>query len=211
MSRLIDLTGKRFGRLTVIKRLSEKNGSPTWLCLCDCGNMKVIGGNFLRNGTSTSCGCLVKIHGGTKSRLYHIWLGMKSRCYNPKNYRFDDYGNRGITVCDKWKYNFNAFSKWAKENGYRDDLSIDRIDNNGNYCPENCRWATPKEQANNRRNNLFITYKGERHTLSEWALILNMSFSTLAHRLYKNHWTVEKAFSTPPIIIKKIVEKREVI
>ena len=159
-----DLTGKRFGRLTVVQRVENTpHGCARWLCKCDCGNVKVIRTSNL-NGNTKSCGCLYKDTRAdlgrarkkydTNSRLYHIWQGMKYRCLNKNGRRYKDYGGRGITICEEWKNDFQAFCNWAVCNGYRDDLSIDRIDNDKGYSPDNCRWATATEQNRNRRNTV---------------------------------------------------------
>lgn len=134
-------------------------------------------------------------HGMSSHRLYSIWDSMKSRCYRKTTAPYAKYGGRGITVCDEWKNSFQAFYDWAMENGYRDDLSIDRIDVNGSYCPENCRWVTMREQENNRRNNKLITYNGETHTQAEWCELLSIPPHVMTNRL-KRGWSIERAFTT---------------
>ena len=204
MSKPIDLTGQRFGRLTVQELAGrDKGGRATWRCLCDCGNTSVVIAYSLRGGHTTSCGCLRRerarekaaTHRGSKTRLFNIWEQMKKRCGNPSNSGYKNYGGRGITVCEEWAQSFEAFRDWAHANGYRDDLTIDRISNDGNYCPENCHWVTTAEQNSNRRFNHNITHNGETHTLAQWARLTGVKEATLWRRI-KRGWSVEKALTT---------------
>lgn len=160
MGKTKDLTGKKFGKLSVVEMCGKsKAGQSLWLCVCDCGNKTTVQYGNLTSGYTKSCGCLrgrPKQTGMSHTRIYHIWYGMKQRCYNPKSPKYKNWGGRGITLCDEWKDDFFAFRDWAIANGYREDLTIDRINVNGNYEPSNCRWATLQEQGSNKRTPLEI-------------------------------------------------------
>lgn len=190
MSNLKNLTGMTFNRLYVIKRVSnDKSGRARWLCKCECETVKVILGKHLLSRKIQSCGCLQREratkHKMSNSRLYSIYRGMKDRCYNQNMPEYHNYGGRGITVCDEWLNDPSAFFKWSLENGYSDDLTIDRKDNDKGYSPENCQWSTFIEQQNNRSNNTHLTRDGETHTVAEWSRILNINASTIYTRLSK--------------------------
>lgn len=205
MPRIDDLTGRKFGKLTVIEKAESRDGHAVWLCECECGNKKEVRASCLKKGETKSCGCLLGVvmgdrlrtHGiGNENRLYRIWTGIKTRCYNPKHKTYELYGKRGIRMCDEWKKSFIAFRDLAIMNGYSDSLTLDRIDVNGNYEPSNCRWATSKQQNNNKRNNSYITYKGETRTASEWSEITGIKELTLASRKRKG-WSGEECIETP--------------
>lgn len=206
MGKFQDLTGMKFGKLTVLKRADKGNMKATrWICECECGNIKIVYGADLKSGHTKSCGCYkaehfiaaTSTHRKRNTRLYNIWSNMKQRCYNEKNERYKDYGGRGITVCKEWLEDFMNFYNWAMANGYRDDLTLDRKDTNGNYEPSNCRWATYKEQANNKRNNVVLSYKGEKKTLGEWAEEIGMEYGALHARIFTQKMSVEKALNEP--------------
>lgn len=199
MPKANDLTGRRFGRLIVV----EYNCNGYWKCKCDCGQDTVVRGDHLTNGRTKSCGCYRRefskkkatTHGGTNTRLYHIWTTMRARCEKTYNIEYKRYGARGIKVCDEWQ-SFSTFREWALTNGYNDTLSIDRIDPSGDYKPNNCRWADAITQANNKRNNVIIEYDGEKYTMAELARISGLKLSTLWARLHSG-WSVSKAVETP--------------
>lgn len=184
----LDLTGQRFGRLVVIKEAGRSSdGHIQWICKCDCGKTTVATSNNLRKGRIVSCGCNKKEkatrHGQWGTRIYKIWSNMIQRCTNPNAKFYNRYGGRGITVCQEWQENFQAFYDWAMANGYQEGLEIDRINNDGNYEPNNCRWVTHAENCNNMRKNKTITCNGETHTIAEWAEKTGLTYKTIAYRL----------------------------
>lgn len=196
-----NLSGERYGRLTVLYMEDDyiaKSGRKyvKYRCRCDCGNEISCYRSNLLNGTSNSCGCLQKEllvarsekHGGwtNREKLYDVWCSMRKRCHSETN---ENYGSRGILICQEWDNDYLKFKEWSLANGYKENvgLSIDRIDVNGNYCPENCRWTNAKVQQNNRRSCINITYNGETHTLKEWSEILNVPYSLL-HNRYRMGW-----------------------
>lgn len=204
-----DLAGKVFGRLTAVKPSGKYiDNKQVWKCYCECGNIVEVVGTSLTQGTTQSCGCLAiervsetnTKHGMSQERIYNIWNGMMGRCYNQKAKFYNDYGGRGIYVCDEW-YDVNNFVEWALVNGYNKKLTIDRIDVNGNYEPDNCRWITNKEQQNNKRNNVFIEYQGETKTLQQWSEILEINHTVIRNRL-KRGWSLDRLFEKPKFIRK---------
>ena len=203
-----NLKGINFGRL-IPRKISgrdEVSRCVIWECICECGNIVEVKSNSLTTGNTKSCGCLQKdratksnksriIHGKCDTKLYRTWTHMKDRCLNSNDKSYDDYGGRGIKIYGKW-LEFKNFYKWAIKSGYGVGLTIERIDVNGNYCPENCTWATRKEQNNNKRDNVILEHKGKKKTLAEWADEIGMNYNTLYNRIYTG-WPVEKALTTP--------------
>lgn len=200
---LYNLINRRFGKLTVMKYMGydmnttgETRAFHKWLCKCDCGNTKIVQSRNLLNGHCQSCGCLAKnpdpkytiTHGKTNTRLYDIWKNMKGRCYTPSNSGYKHYGARGIQVCDEWKNDFNSFYEWSMNSGYnpnakRGECTIDRIDVNGNYEPDNCKWVNMIEQANNRTSTKKHFIGGEYLTLREIATNYGIPYKTLKGRI----------------------------
>ncbi len=208
---LENLKGKRFGMLKVLERSNNHGNQTYWKCQCECGNIIEVKASRLKQGEKTNCGCVArkigyyksgipknKTHGMSNTRLYRIYKKMYRRCYCPKTKYYENYGGRGIYICSEWldDHGFENFYKWAINNGYSDDLSIDRIDNDREYSPDNCRWATKKEQANNTRSTVFLTYKGEKKPASEWSKITGIPQDTLTTRK-RNGWTDEECIKTP--------------
>ena len=191
---LDSLVGQKFNKLTILSAYRE-NDKIKVKARCDCGNEKIFFYHSLMSGHTQSCGCnKVSANGESTTRLYSIWQKMKARCYDANNNRYEHYGQRGIIVCDEWKNNFENFKHWALNNGYSDDLSIDRINNNGNYEPSNCRWATDIEQANNKSNNKYIIINNETKTLAEWSRIYKIHPSTVGARIRRG-WDPLKALT----------------
>ena len=202
--------GDKFHRLTAIK--DENTRDKRWLFQCDCGNMVSVPRARVFSGETKSCGCLriekskermmsdpifnATTHGKSDTRLYTIWKNMRRRCSDKKNTGYHNYGGRGIKVCDEWQ-DFMKFYSWAVSNGYKSNLSIDRIDNNGNYEPNNCQWVTVERQANNKRTNTMVTINGETHSLADWSRIKNINYKMVCTRIGKLHWTPYDAIVTP--------------
>ena len=215
IKKAIDMTGYKTGLITVLERAGSAQGQSTWLCKCACGKTFIQYGGILRKGSVKSCGHLrnskierQKIayktiaktkHGASCDRLYFMWASMKGRCYTKSNPSYHNYGGRGIVVCNEWKNDFSAFRQWAIENGYdenapRGECTLDRIDNNGNYEPSNCRWITMLEQCKNRRRAVLITYNGETHSTKEWANITGLPQHTIYER-YRYGWEPAEIFT----------------
>jgi len=205
MPKRIDLTGQKFEKLKVVSYVGKTNGGKTlWECECKCGNIAVVRSDRLKNGDTKSCGCervrktaeRSTLHGNSKKRLYRIWRGMIKRTSNENVKEYHRYGGRGISICKEWRDNFESFEKWALENGYKDNLTIDRKNNDGNYSPENCRWVNWKVQESNRGDVKKYTYKGGLKTIPELAEMANMRTETLRERIKKG-MEISEAVETP--------------
>ena len=216
MSAFKDLTGRKFGRLTAETPI-RKNGKVYWICRCECGNAKEVSSGNLVTGAVMSCGCLQRersaehcrsmaTHKMFGTRLYRIWNGMNDRCYNPHHPYYDRYGGRGIKVCDEWKSDKSRFFAWAKSNGYSDSLSIDRISNDGDYEPSNCRWVTMHEQQLNRSSNHIVTVDGVSLPITEMCERLSIKYETYSSRR-RYGWSEYDAL-TKPVAHKKSKENR---
>jgi len=202
-SRVTIKIGDKFNNLTVIERLANQKQHPMFLCRCDCGKTRKVLGQNLKSGRVKDCGCISqeirklnisknnKTHGLSKTKLYSCWTGMKSRCFREKDKEYKNYGGRGIVVCEDWIHNFENFYNWAINNGYKEDLSIDRIDVNGNYEPSNCRWISMAEQSYNKRNTRKIYYKGIGKTASEWSKIFNIKSYKIYNNAKSHNWQLE--------------------
>lgn len=212
MGNIKDLSNERFGRLLVIGYAGkDKEGRALWKCLCDCGNEKIVKSRDLVRGYTRSCGCLWseakergrekahsmrRKHGLSHTRLYHIWRKAIARCCDVNDPQYRNYGARGIFFFKPWKDSFEEFVSWAINSGYSDELQIDRVDNDKSYSPENCRWVTQEENANNKRTNRRITVGDETHTLAEWSRIVGISSSAIRKRLMRG-WSEQVAIETP--------------
>lgn len=209
MSKQIDLVGRQFGRLKVIARAESEDRHLKWVCECECGRHTTVYGDSLKRGTTKSCGCLkseylrentgkrFRTHGQSESKIYGVHQNIKKRCYSTNSKDYGLYGGRGIEVCSEWlgENGFENFFKWAMENGYKEGLTIDRKNVNGDYSPDNCRWITNREQQLNKRNSHFLSFNGETKTVAEWAETLGKNDSTLRSRLSAG-WSVERALMT---------------
>jgi hypothetical protein len=212
MNKPMDIIGKKFNRLTVLEFVgTDKYGNTKFLCECDCGNRKVLLGSKVKGGRTKSCGCLhsetarnnTKKHLSSHTKLYSVYAHILSRCFCKTNKNYHNYGGRGITVCEEWadkEKGFDKFKEWAYQNGYDENAkfgncTIDRINNDGNYEPSNCRWADIKTQANNKRQNHLITFNGKTQNVTQWATELGFTNSTLFNRIRKG-WSVEETLTT---------------
>lgn len=204
-TRFLDLANQKFGMLTVIRYVGcDEKYNHKWLCECECGNETIVTTGNLRKGHTTSCGCYRHkrqrdshiTHGMSSKRLYQTWQNMKNRCYNPNVESYKYYGERGIKVCEEWLESFETFADWSLENGYNDTLTIDRVNVDGNYEPNNCRWIDEITQANNKRTSVLLEYSGKKQTITDWAREIGINAKVLRRRYYLG-WETERILTTP--------------
>lgn len=203
--------GRKNNMLTVIGFQHMSNKGTWFKCLCDCGNIKAVKPTFWANGNVKSCGCYAEslklVHSKDVDRIRRIYAGMVQRCYNPNAHAYQHYGGRGISICDEWRYNRELFVEWSLNNGYADDLTIDRINNDGNYEPGNCRWADRKTQANNQRRDNIVppirkprktwTIDGETKFCRDWCKEYGISYEAAYYRINHKGMTVKEALISP--------------
>lgn len=199
------LIGSKYNRWTILEKYEKKKNNRQYFykCQCDCGGIGIVSASSLRNGRSKSCGCVKNEsaskrftkHGMSRERLYHIWNSMIHRCYDKTSKSYPIYGGRGINVCKNWKDSYACFKDWSLNNGHQNDLTIDRINNNEGYFPENCRWITKREQSNNKRNTPMFTYNGKTQSLSFWASELGIKYSILYKRINRMGLSFEEAIN----------------
>jgi len=198
-----DLAGRKFGRLTAVRKLVIKSSQWSWWCVCECGSEKEVLAGSLKSGQTRSCGCLsrdvtskrVKTHGKSKTRTYKIWSQMLKRCYRPKSTGFSRYGGRGISVCDRW-FGKGGFDRFLEDMGEppSNKHTIDRIDNDGDYEPGNCRWATIREQNRNRSCSRSMTFLGKTRSIMEWSIVTGLSYPCILRRV-RSGWSVERTLT----------------
>lgn len=216
MGKVKDISGMVFNEWTVIKETGRnRSGGAMFLCRCSCGKEKIVDGRSIRSGASKNCGHnrlekalkmavkAVTKHGGKRERLYGVWSGMRDRCNNENSRFYHRYGGRGIKVCDEWDSSYENFRNWAMNNGYDPTLpkgscTIERVDNDREYSPDNCVWTSSKKQCNNRGNNHIIEFGGESHTIAEWSELTGIRKDTLRRRICVYGWDVERALTEPP-------------
>ena len=201
----MDLVGQKFGRLLVIAKSEPLHGHVRWLCKCDCGNERIVHGSSLKSGNTTSCGCYKtenakRLYSSVRQnnkRLYAVWNGIKQRCLNKNNRSYSNYGGRGIKIDEEWARNYESFYNWAMRSGYHDGMEIDRIDNDGDYCEDNCRFVNREVQSNNKRNVKLYEIDGVSKSLAQWCRDYNQEYYLVRQRVYKLGWPIKEALTAP--------------
>lgn len=201
--KLVDLVGKKYGRLLVVKKADSIGGHARWLCKCECGNECIVHGSSLKSGNTRSCGCYKrenakKLYSSVRqndTHLYAVWNGIKQRCRNKNNDSYHNYGGRGINICDEWANSYETFYEWAIRSGYKRGLEIDRINCDGDYCESNCRFVTKNAQANNKRNVKLYTIDSVTKSLPQWCIQYDKDYYLVRQRVYKLGWQIKEALT----------------